>query len=101
MGNGIYVSPEVMEEQGNNTVALANQLEGQINQLKVSKNALLDIWRGASATSFNESVELQLNNLNSFKDLINELGEKIITGAHTFSDAEEANAAEGRSLFDN
>lgn len=100
MSNGIFVAPEIMDEQGRRTAELAVQLEGQIDQLKNNKSALLDIWKGGAATSFGESVDSQILNLNKFKELINELGEKISDGANTFNDTEEENTSAGRNLFE-
>ena len=100
MASGIYVSPEVMDEQGRKTVEYANQLHDQIEQLQRNKEGLLDIWKGLSATNFGASVDSQVSNLNEFEALINLLGEKISSGANTLNDTEEQNAQEGRNLFE-
>ncbi len=100
MASGIYVSPEVMDEQGRKTVDYANQLYDQIGQLQRNKEGLLDIWKGSSATSFGQSVDAQVKNLNDFEALINTLGETISSGANTLNDTEEQNTQEGKNLFE-
>ncbi len=100
MANGLYVSPEVMDEQGRKTVEYANQLHDQIEQLQRNKEGLLDIWRGDSANNFGTSVDAQVNNLNEFEALINTLGETISSGANTLNETEEQNAQEGKNLFE-
>lgn len=100
MANGLFASPEVMDEQGRKTVDYANQLHDQIEQLLRNKEGLLDIWKGSSATNFGTSVDNQVRNLNQFEALINELGETISSGATTLNDTEEENAQEGKNLFE-
>ena len=100
MANGLYVSPEDMNEQGRQTREEAVQLSNEIKNLQNTKASLLDIWKGTAANSFGESVDRQIDNLNQFKELINELGEAISSGAQGLSETEEANASAGKNLFD-
>ncbi len=100
MANGLFVSPEDMNEQGRQTVEQAVQLSNEIKNLQNTKMSLLDIWKGTAANSFGESVDRQISNLNAFRDLINELGEAISSGAQNLSETEEENAQTGKGLFE-
>lgn len=100
MANGLFVSPEDMNEQGRQTVEQAVQLSNEIKNLQNTKMSLLDIWKGTAANSFGESVDRQISNLNAFRDLINELGEAISSGAQNLSETEEENAQAGKGLFE-
>ena len=57
------------------------------------------IWRWPSAQEFKTAFDQQLNNLRSFQELLNELGERITAGARKFDQNEEENIARASGLF--
>ena len=59
----------------------------------------MTIWRGISATEFNNSYQEQAQNLQAFQQLLNELGESISKSAQILNTTEEENAAAGANLF--
>jgi len=97
--NGLHVDPAQMEANGKETINQASALDEQIKSLTSNKESLLSIWKGQAAEAFNESVESQITNLNSFKALIEELGNRITTGASTFNTNEEENTALAKELL--
>ncbi len=97
--NGIHVDPAAMELRGKNTLNLAEELKNQIDSLNNNKENLMGIWNGDAATSFDTVVQTQVKNLDNFKLLIEEMGNKIITGATTFHENEQENADEAKKLF--
>ena len=97
--NGIHVDPAAMELRGKNTLNLAEELKSQIDSLNTNKENLLGIWSGDAATSFSEAVQAQVKNLDNFKLLIEEMGNKIISGAGIFHENEQENADETKKLF--
>ena len=97
--SGIHVDPAQMEVLGRKTMSSAVDLDGQIKSLTGNKDSLMGIWRGDAAKSFDEAVQLQLKNLDAFKELINELGTKISKGASTFHTNEEDNSNAAKNLY--
>ena len=96
---GLHVDFVEMDHQGNKTIASAEDLNTQITSLKNNMQELMNIWNGNAATQFQGAVEGQVTNLNQFKDLLNELGEKIVEGAKDFNATDEENAARANNLF--
>lgn len=100
MSNGLKVKTGEMYENGNQTVRDAGEFNEKINDLKSHKDSLMDIWRGPAANEFGTQVESQITNLNEFRDLLNEFGEKIMRGAQTFEDNENDAVARAQRLYD-
>ncbi len=101
MTNGIHVDPAEMETHGKSTLNLAEELKSQIDDLTKNESELQTIWKGDAANTFDEAVESQLKNLNEFKLLIEEMGNKIVGGASTFNTNEENNVTEAKKMFKN
>lgn len=99
MSNGLKVDPLSMMNSGKETISKSNDLKSQIDSLKSNENNLLAIWRGDASKTFNESVTAQLSNLEAFKNLIEELGGKINTGANSFDENEQQNVNDAKKLL--
>ena len=99
MTNGILVNPAEMEDLGKNTLKLSEDLKGQIDELTNNKDNLMSIWMGDAASAFDASVVAQLTNLDKFKALIEEMGNRIVKGSGTFNDNEEENTNTAKRLF--
>ena len=97
--SGLHVDPAQMESHGKQTMNNAVELDNQIKSLTSNKDSLMGIWRGDAATSFDEAVQSQVKNLDAFKELINELGQRIMNGAGTFHTTEEDNASAAKNLY--
>ena len=97
--SGLYVNSANMNTEGMNTVSNSQSLANEIANLDGNVNSLMSIWRGAAANSFKEVVDAQIVNLNSFREVLTLLGEKIIDGARRFDETEEENASNASRLF--
>lgn len=97
--SGLHVDPESMNSQGLNTVDNAESFANEIHNLSTNVESLMSIWKGVSANSFKEATDSQVVNLNSFRELLTVLGEKISEGAHNFDDTEQQNASAAKNLF--
>ena len=97
--SGLHVDSWSMNTQGMNTISNSESFASEINNLSSNVNSLMSIWRGLAATQFKEATDEQIVNLNSFKDLLLMLGEKITEGARRFNDTEEENASMASRLF--
>ena len=100
MGNGLKVDPAAMNSLGKETVEQSVNLKNQIDSLTSNENNLMGIWRGDAANTFDETVTAQMKNLEAFKNLIEELGQKINTGANTFDENEQENVSDAKKLLD-
>jgi len=100
MSNGLKVDPATMLNLGKETVGKSEDLKSQIDSLTSNENNLMGIWSGDAATTFDESVTAQMNNLEAFKNLIEELGTKINSGANTFDENEQQNVSDAKKLLD-
>ena len=72
--NGLHVDSGNMNSQGLNTISNAESFANEINSLDSNVNALMGIWRGIAATTFKETVDAQIVNLNSFREVLSLLG---------------------------
>ena len=97
--SGLHVDSGNMNTQGMNTVNSAETFANEINSLTSNIDSLMSIWRGLAATTFKGEADEQIVYLNEFKELLNLLGEKIMQGARTFDETEEANASAAANLF--
>ena len=97
--SGLHVDAGTMNAQGMNTISAAHDLQNQIGNLNAKVEGLMMIWRGPSAQEFKTAFDQQLNNLRSFQELLNELGERITAGARKFDQNEEENIARASGLF--
>lgn len=97
--SGLHVDASNMNTQGVNTVNNSQVLGDEISALKTNVDNLMTIWRGPAASEFNNVVEEQIDYLQQFRDLLNELGDKISEGARHFNDVEEDNASMASHLF--
>lgn len=100
MQNGLKVNTNDMYDNGNSTVRDAEEFNGKITDLKSHKESLMEIWRGPAATEFSAQVDNQVQNLNEFKELLNEFGEKIMSGAQRFDENEQESTVRAQNLFD-
>ncbi len=97
--SGLHVDSAAMNLNGEETVANAEYLQNEIMSLRHNVEGLGTIWTGPSANEFNKSFEAQEQNLQSFRQLLNDLGEAISKSANILNRAEEDNAQRGRDLF--
>lgn len=97
--SGLHVDAGNMNSQGINTVSNAESFANEISNLSSNVDSLMSIWRGLAANNFKEAVDGQIVNLNSFRELLSLLGEKISEGARHFDDTEQDNASAASSLF--
>ena len=96
--NGLKVSPEVMKEHGETAAKMSEDFKTKINDLKNSKNGLMQIWRGPSATEFDEAVDIQTGKLEEFEGILADMAQKIKEGADNYETTEEENTQESRRL---
>lgn len=97
--SGLHVDAGAMDLNGKDTVANAEYFSNELTSLRNNIDGLMGIWRGISATEFNNSYEEQAKNLSAFQQLLNELGESISKSANILNKAEEDNASAGAHLF--
>ena len=97
--SGLHVDAGSMNSQGLNTISNAESFANEISNLGSNVDSLMSIWRGMAATTFKEAVDEQIINLNSFRELLSLLGEKITECARHFDETEEENASMASNLF--
>ena len=97
--SGLSVNTGAMNANGKDTVANAEYFATELNSLQNNINGLMTIWRGPAASEFNTSYQEQAQNLDAFRQLLNDLGESISAGARVLNDTEEENASAGAHLF--
>ena len=97
--NGLYANTGAMDTNGKDTVANAEQFANELSSLRNNVESLMTIWKGLSANEFNNSYVEQSQNLESFQQLLNELGESISRSASILNRTEEDNASAGSHLF--
>ena len=97
--SGLHADTAAMNTNGKDTVANAEYFSNELSSLRNNVEGLMSIWRGLSATEFNNSYQEQAQNLQAFQQLLNELGESISKSAQILNTTEEENAAAGANLF--
>ena len=97
--SGLHADTSAMNTNGKDTVANAEYFSNELSSLRNNVDGLMAIWRGISATEFNNSYQEQAQNLQAFQQLLNELGEGISNSAQILNTTEEENAAAGANLF--
>lgn len=97
--SGLHADTAGMNTNGKDTVANAEYFSNELSSLRNNVEGLMSIWRGLSATEFNNSYQEQAQNLQAFQQLLNELGEGISKSAQILNTTEEENAAAGANLF--
>ena len=97
--SGLHADTAAMNTNGKDTVANAEYFSNELSSLHNNVDGLMSIWRGISATEFNNSYQEQAQNLQAFQQLLNELGESISKSAQILNTTEEENAAAGANLF--
>ena len=97
--SGLHADTAAMNTNGKDTVANAEYFSNELSSLRNNVDGLMAIWRGISATEFNNSYQEQAQNLQAFQQLLNELGEGISKSAQILNTTEEENAAAGANLF--
>lgn len=97
--SGLHADTAAMNNNGRDTVTNAEYFSNELSSLRNNIDGLMTIWRGISATEFNNSYEQQAQNLQAFQQLLNELGEGISQSANILNRTEEENAAAGSNLF--
>ncbi len=96
--NGLRVSPEVMKGHGDTAAKMAEEFKTQIEDLKTQKNGLMQIWKGTSATEFDEAVDIQAGKLEEFEGILYAMAEAIKKGAESYATTEEENTLESKKL---
>ena len=97
--SGLHVDAGAMNANGKDTVTNAEYFSNELHSLRSNIEGLMTIWRGLSANEFNNSYQEQAQNLEAFRQLLNDLGESISQGATILNDTEEDNASAGSHLF--
>ena len=97
--SGLHADTGAMNANGRDTIANAEYFSNELGNLRNNIEGLMTIWRGLSANEFNKSYEEQAQNLEAFRQLLNELGEKITESANISNRTEEENASAGAHLF--
>ena len=97
--SGLHADTSAMNTNRKDTVANAEYFSNELSSLRNNVDGLMAIWRGISATEFNNSYQEQAQNLQAFQQLLNELGEGISKSAQILNTTEEENAAAGANLF--
>lgn len=97
--SGLHVNSGEMNTNGRDTVTSAQNLESELASLKNNMENLMGIWRGVSANEFNNSYNEQNQNFRAFRELLNDLGERISLAANRLNETEEDNARKGSNLF--
>ena len=97
--SGLHADTAGMNTNGKDTVANAEYFSNELSSLRNNVEGLMSIWRGLSATEFNNSYQEQAQNLQAFQQLLNELGENISKSANILNQTEEENAHAGANLF--
>ncbi len=97
--SGLHVNSGEMNTNGRDTVTSAQNLESELSSLKNNMENLMGIWRGVSANEFNNSYNEQNQNFRAFRELLNDLGERISLAANRLNETEEDNARKGSNLF--
>ncbi len=97
--SGLHADTGSMNTRGKETVDNAQLFENEISSLNNNVAELMTIWRGLSANEFKDSFLEQSENLEKFRELLNELGENISSAANILNRTEEDNAAAGAHLF--
>ena len=97
--SGLHADTSAMNTNGKDTVANAEYFSNELSSLRNNVDGLMAIWRGISATEFNNSYQEQAQNLQAFQQLLNELGEGISKSAQILNTTEEEYAAAGANLF--
>ncbi len=97
--SGLHADTGAMNANGRDTIANAEYFSNELANLRNNIEGLMTIWRGLSANEFNKSYEEQAQNLEAFRQLLNELGEKITESANILNRTEEENASAGAHLF--
>lgn len=97
--SGLHVDTAAMDVNGRDTVANAEFFQNELSGLRSNIDSLMTIWRGISATEFNNSYLEQAANLDKFGRLLVDLGEAISKSASILNKTEEENASAGSHLF--
>lgn len=97
--SGLHVDTAAMDVNGRDTVANAEFFQNELSGLRSNVDSLMTIWRGISATEFNNSYLEQAANLDKFGCLLVDLGEAISKSASILNKTEEENASAGSHLF--
>lgn len=96
---GLHADTAAMDVNGRDTVANAEFFQNELSGLRGNVDSLMTIWRGISATEFNNSYLEQAANLDKFGRLLVDLGEAISKSASILNKTEEENASAGSHLF--
>lgn len=97
--SGLHADTAAMDVNGRDTVANAEFFQNELSSLRGNVDSLMTIWRGISATEFNNSYLDQAANLDKFGRLLVDLGEAISKSANILNKTEEENASAGSHLF--
>ncbi len=97
--SGLSVNTGAMSQNGSNTVSNAGYLQTELTSLARNVESLMGIWKGASASAFNQSFQEQSRNFEAFRLLLNDLGEAVTKAADILNRTEEENASAGARLF--
>ena len=97
--SGLSANTGGMNENGRTTVSNAGYLQTELTSLARNVESLMGIWKGASASAFNQSFQEQSRNFEAFRLLLNDLGEAVTKAADILNRTEEENASAGARLF--
>lgn len=97
--NGLHANTGAMDSDGRDTVVNAEYYQNELSSLRNNVEGLMTLWKGISATEFNNSYLEQATTFNEFGQLLSDLGEAISKSAGILNRTEEDNASAGSHLF--
>lgn len=84
----IRVTPEELEQQGNNLVDMSEELADILKNVDAKISEICDSWDGLAQNAFMSSYENLKETLNTFPEIVNGLGQQTIAAAQTFGEVD-------------
>lgn len=86
----IRVTPEELQEQGNQLVSLAqNEIVNLLSQIDSQINTICDSWDGMAQDSFLQSYQEMKQTLDVFPQIVEGIGQQAIAAAQVFGEADQ------------
>ena len=96
---GIFNDPDLMAQDGDNTIDSADEFVTEIRGLESSIFHLLSIWKGPAAESFSRSADEKLKELSHFADVLSLRGDNITKGAKIMGSTEDYLETLGSNIY--
>ena len=86
----IRVTPEELQEQGNQLVSLAqNEIVNLLSQIDSQINTICDSWDGMAQDPFLQSYQEMKQTLDVFPQIVEGIGQQAIAAAQVFGEADQ------------